>query len=59
MKMVWLLIGLPLDSYPKVPKWSRTHRINDIYQEAEQWSAMIDCNTVAKLNKIVVDGQAT
>jgi uridine kinase len=48
-----------VDSYPKVPKWSRTHRINDIYQEAEQWSAMIDCNTVAKLNKIVVDGQAT
>jgi uridine kinase len=48
-----------VNSYPKVPKWSRTHRINDIYQEAEQWSAMIDCNTVAKLNKIVVDGQAT
>lgn len=47
-----------INSYPKLKPWSNSHRINSIYQEAETWSAMIDCNTVAKLNKIIDEGRA-
>lgn len=45
-------------SYPDLQSWSRTQRINTVYQESEEWSAMIDCNTVAKLNKIIETGHA-
>jgi uridine kinase len=45
-------------SYPHLQSWSRTQRINTVYREAEEWSAMIDCNTVAKLNKIIEAGHA-
>ena len=45
-------------SYPNLSPWSRTQKINSVYREAEEWSAMIGCNTVAKLNSIIDAGQA-
>ena len=36
-----------------LPPFVDQPRLNDAYQEAEEWSAMIHCNTVGKLNKII------
>lgn len=44
--------------YRKLPPWDRRRRINETYHEAEEWSAMIGCNTVAKLNRIIAEGKA-
>jgi uridine kinase len=43
--------------YDILPSWNCNRRINEIYNEAEAWSAMINCNTVAKLNKVIKNGQ--
>lgn len=53
-----LVLNKPsVHTFPEVETWSRTQRINSIYDEAEAWSAMIGCNTVAKLNKLIAAGQ--
>lgn len=41
-----------------LPPFADKPRLNDAYQEAEEWSAMIHCNTVGKLNKIIDLGYA-
>ena len=41
-----------------LPPFVDQPRLNDAYQEAEEWSAMIHCNTVGKLNKIIDLGYA-
>ena len=43
--------------YDVLSPWNPNRRINEIYNEAESWSAMINCNTVAKLNKNIDSGQ--
>lgn len=51
-------------NYPDTGKWQALPPfedkplLNDAYQEAEEWSAMIHCNTVGKLNKIINLGYA-
>lgn len=41
-----------------LPSFIDQPRLNEAYQEAEEWSAMIQCNTVGKLNKITEMGYA-
>ncbi|HBX74571.1 MAG: nucleoside kinase [Acidaminococcaceae bacterium] len=47
-----------MNDYKKLPPWDTVRRINHAYQEAEEWSAMIGCNTVSKLNRIIREGRA-
>lgn len=41
-----------------LPPFEDKPRLNAAYQEAEEWSAMIKCNTIGKLNKIIEQGYA-
>lgn len=41
-----------------LPPFEDKPKLNDAYQEAEEWSAMIHCNTIGKLNKIIELGYA-
>lgn len=45
-------------NWQKLPPFLDQPRLNMAYQEAEEWSAMIHCNTVGKLNRIVELGYA-
>lgn len=45
-------------NYRYLPPWSRHRRINETYHETEEWAAMIGCNTVSKLNRIIREGKA-
>lgn len=51
-------------SYPEagdwqtVPEFVAQPELNKAFHEAEEWSAMINCNTVGKLNKIIENGKA-
>ena len=51
-------------NYPDAGKWNvlppfvDNPKLNEAYQEAEEWSAMIHCNTIGKLNKIIELGYA-
>ena len=51
-------------NYPDTGDWTQLPpfvdqpRLNDAYQEAEEWSAMIRCNTIGKLNNIISLGYA-
>lgn len=51
-------------SYPEagdwqtVPEFIAQPELNNAFHEAEEWSAMINCNTVGKLNKIIEAGKA-
>ena len=47
-----------MDDYTVLPPWDTARRINHAYQEAEEWSAMIGCNTISKLNRIIREGRA-
>ena len=44
--------------YTELPPWDTVRRINRAYEEAEEWSAMIGCNTISKLNQIIREGRA-
>lgn len=44
--------------YKVLPPWDKNRRINDIYDESEEWAAMIGCNTVSKLNKLIHEDRA-
>ena len=44
--------------YTELPPWDTVRRINRAYEEAEEWSAMIGCNTISKLNQIIRAGRA-
>lgn len=46
------------DNWQVLPSFIDQPRLNEAYQEAEEWSAMIQCNTVGKLNKITEMGYA-
>ncbi|MGM9530135.1 MAG: nucleoside kinase [Phascolarctobacterium sp.] len=41
-----------------LPPFEDKPRLNAAYQEAEDWSAMIKCNTIGKLNKLIEEGYA-
>ena len=41
-----------------LPPFEDKPRLNEAYQEAEEWSKMIHCDTVGKLNKIIDLGYA-
>ena len=41
-----------------LPPFEDKPRLNAAYQEAEDWSAMIQCNTIGKLNKLIEEGYA-
>ena len=41
-----------------LPPFEDKPRLNAAYQEAEDWSAMIQCNTIGKLNKLIEAGYA-
>ena len=41
-----------------LPPFEDKPRLNAAYQEAENWSAMIKCNTIGKLNKLIEEGYA-
>lgn len=51
-------------NYPDTGKWDYLPpfedqaKLNSAYQEADEWSTMIHCNTVGKLNKIIKLGYA-
>lgn len=51
-------------NYPEAGNWNvlppfvDSPNLNEAYQEAEEWSAMMHCNTVGKLNKIIEEGHA-
>lgn len=47
-----------MHNYKELPPWDTVRRINRAYEEAEEWSAMIGCNTVSKLNSIIREGKA-
>lgn len=47
-----------IGDYTVLPPWDTVRRINRAYQEAEEWSAMIGCNTITKLNRIIREGRA-
>ena len=47
-----------VNDYTVLPPWDTVRRINRAYQEAEEWSAMIGCNTIFKLNRIIREGRA-
>ena len=40
-------------SWNVLPPFVDKPKLNAAYQEAEEWSAMIHCNTIGKLNKII------
>ncbi|MDY6345289.1 MAG: nucleoside kinase [Succiniclasticum sp.] len=44
--------------YTKIEPWDRHRRINTIYHEAEEWAAMIGCNTISKLNRLIRAGKS-
>ena len=44
--------------YTALAPWDSRRRINETYHEAEEWAAMIGCNTISKLNRIIREGQA-
>lgn len=46
------------NDYTLLPPWDTVRRINRAYQEAEEWSAMIGCNTISKLNRIIREDRA-
>ena len=46
------------NDYTVLPPWDTVRRINRAYQEAEEWSAMIGCNTISKLNRIIREDRA-
>lgn len=56
--------GNVIINYPDNGKWNELQpfvdnpKLNEAYQEAEEWSAMIHCNTIGKLNKIIEAGYA-
>ena len=51
-------------NYPDTGDWTHLPpfedkpNLNAAYQEAEDWSAMIKCNTIGKLNKLIEEGYA-
>ena len=51
-------------NYPDTGDWEHLPPFEDkpclnaAYQEAEDWSAMIQCNTIGKLNKLIDEGYA-
>ena len=51
-------------NYPDTGDWTHLPpfedkpNLNAAYQEAEDWSAMIQCNTIGKLNKLIEEGYA-
>lgn len=51
-------------NYPDTGDWTHLPpfedkpKLNEAYQEAEEWSAMIHCNTIGKLNKYIEAGYA-
>lgn len=47
-----------IEDYRNLPPWDTVRRINRAYEEAEEWSAMIGCNTISKLNRIIREGRA-
>lgn len=54
-----VLINYPdTGNWQVLPPFEDKPRLNAAYQEAEEWSAMIHCNTVGKLNKIIDLGYA-
>lgn len=46
-----------IENHRALPPWDTTRRINRAYREAEDWSAMVGCNTIAKLNRIIREGR--
>lgn len=54
-----IIINYPdTGNWQLLPPFADKPRLNAAYQEAEEWSAMIHCNTVGKLNKIIDLGYA-
>ncbi len=51
-------------NYPDIGEWNNLKpfvsmpKLNEVFKEAEEWSAMIECNTIGKLNKIIDAGYA-
>ena len=45
------------EDYTVLPPWDTARRINRAYRDAEDWSAMVGCNTIAKLNRIIREGR--
>lgn len=45
------------ENYKVLPPWDTVRRINRAYRDAEDWSAMVGCNTIAKLNRIIREGR--
>lgn len=46
-----------IEDHRVLPPWDTARRINRAYREAEDWSAMVGCNTIAKLNRIIREGR--
>ena len=46
-----------IEDHTVLPPWDTARRINRAYREAEDWSAMVGCNTIAKLNRIIREGR--
>ena len=46
-----------MNDYKVLPSWDTVRRINRAYKDAENWSAMVGCNTIAKLNHIILEGR--
>lgn len=54
-----VIINYPdVGSWQVVPPFIDQPKLNEAFQEAEEWSDMICCNTVGKLNKIIEEGHA-
>lgn len=54
-----VVINYPdIGNWQYLPPFEGQPRLNTAYQEAEEWSAMIHCNTVGKLNRIIELGYA-
>ena len=54
-----VVINYPDDGkWNVLPPFADKPKLNAAYQEAEEWSAMIHCNTIGKLNKIIELGYA-
>lgn len=51
-------------NYPDIGHWNELKpfvnmpKLNEVFQESEHWAAMIECNTIGKLNKIIDMGYA-
>lgn len=45
-------------SWDVLPEFVDQSRLNEVFHEAEEWSEMIHCNTVGKLNHIIEIGAA-